>query len=136
MKFRGLDDEYYPANTANSRVYANTARPVSGLHGTAREILKQLFPTVNLLEEVGIKLYRHKNAFLDFYVPSFSLVIEVHGEQHYKFNTLFHKTAKDFAMQKRRDEELQEWCELNNLIYVELPYNESEEEWMNRIKNL
>ena len=33
-----------------------------------------------------------------------------------------------------RDREKQEWCFLNHIKYVELPYNESLEQWTHRIK--
>ena len=33
-----------------------------------------------------------------------------------------------FINQKKRDNDLKEWCDINNLTYVELPFNEGEEE--------
>ena len=136
MKFKGLDNVFYQANSKNSVVQANDSRPRSALHKTARSILKSTFPTINILEEVGIKIDMYKNAYLDFLIPMLSIVVEVHGQQHYKFNSLFHRNAQDFARQKKRDKDLIEWCEVNNLTYIELPYNESEEKWKQRISNL
>ena len=71
--------------------------------------------------------------FVDFYINTVKTVIEVHGEQHYKFNTLYHSSAQDFINQKRRDNDLKEWCQLNNLNYIELPFNEDKHKWKNRI---
>ena len=36
---------------------------------------------------------------------------------------------------KDRDREKREWCELNSIEYIELPYNEKENQWVERIKN-
>ena len=77
---------------------------------------------------------RHETLFFDFYINTLKLVVEVHGQQHYQFNTLFHTSAQDFANQKKRDLRKQDWCEYNNITYVELPYNEDEEQWRLRIQ--
>ena len=58
----------------------------------------------------------------------------VHGQQHYKFNSLYHTSAQDFLNQKKRDADLRDWCALNNLSYIELPFNENEEQWVSRIQ--
>lgn len=34
----------------------------------------------------------------------------------------------------KRDNEKKEWCELNNIQLVELPYNEDINEWRKRIE--
>ena len=39
----------------------------------------------------------------DFYIPSLNLLIEVDGEQHFKFIHRFHKVQQDFIDQVRRD---------------------------------
>ena len=46
---------------------------------------------------------------------------------------MFHASAQDFIKQKKRDADLKEWCELNNLTYIELRYDEKPEEWINKI---
>ena len=86
------------------------------------------------MEEVPFQLRRNQSGFLDFYINTIKTVVEVHGSQHYKFNTLYHTSAQDFVNQKKRDAALVEWCELNNLNYVELPFNECVEEWKLRIQ--
>ena len=59
--------------------------------------------------------------------------VEVHGEQHYKFVGHYHNNALGFMKHKKRDKEKLEWCELNGIKYIELPFNESDSEWLNRI---
>ena len=108
----------------------------SNLHLKARQLLHEVFPTQCILEEVKIPI-RHLIQYvlyLDFYIPILKMAIEAHGEQHYKYNSLFHNTQMDFYAQKRRDRYKQEWCEINNIDYIELPYNKKEKEWLEILK--
>jgi len=41
----------------------------SDLHISARKLLQELFPTVQIFEEVPIAVTTQKNLFLDFYIP-------------------------------------------------------------------
>jgi hypothetical protein len=134
MKVRDLNNEVHSWKLSGYAIAANDMRPRSKLHLRAREILIDLFPTVQILEEVLVPITRNERSYLDFYINTLKLAIEVHGAQHYKFNSLFHTSAQDFANQRKRDQRKQEWCEYNNITYVELPYNESVEEWGLRIK--
>ena len=134
MKIRDLNNDIHKWNLQGYVVRANEQRPLSKLHLTARNILVEMFPTVQVLEEVLIPITRNERGYLDFYINTIKLAIEVHGQQHYKFNSLFHTSAQDFANQKKKDRRKKEWCEYNNITYVELPYNESEEEWKSRIQ--
>ena len=97
------------------------------------DLLKELFPTVQILEEVLVPITRNERAYFDFYINTLKLAVEVHGQQHYKFNSMFHSSAQDFANQRRKDMRKQDWCEYNNITYVELPYDEKVEEWKTRI---
>jgi very-short-patch-repair endonuclease len=133
MKIRDLNNEVHKWNLQGHVVRANEQRPRSKLHLTARDLLSRLFPTVQVLEEVPAPITRNEKLFFDFYINTLKLVIEVHGVQHYKFNSLFHTSAQDFANQRKRDLRKREWCEYNNITYVELPYNENEEQWKYRI---
>ena len=99
-------------------------RPRSSLHLGAREILKKRFPTQQILEEVPVPIKRGKTLFLDFYLPLRKIAIEVHGEQHYKRSTLYHSSAQDFLNQKSNDRMKEEWCELNGITHIVLPFDE------------
>ena len=133
MKTRGLDGQIHNWKLHGYVVRASESRPRSKLHLKARTILKDIFPTVQILEEVAAPITRTEKLFFDFYINTVKLVVEVHGQQHYKFNTLFHSSAQDFANQRKRDRRKAEWCEYNNITYVELPYNEDEDQWRFRI---
>lgn len=114
-------------------VSASDSKRRSKLHVSARKILYDLFPTIQILEEVPINARPGKTQYLDFYINKMKLAVEVHGQQHYKFNTMFHSSAQAFLNQKKLDADKREWCLLNNITCIELPYNEKEEEWLNRI---
>ena len=133
MKIRGLDGQVHNWKLHGYVVRASESRPRSKLHLKARSILKDIFPTVQILEEVAAPITRTEKLFFDFYINTVKLVVEVHGQQHYKFNTMFHTSAQDFANQRKRDRRKAEWCEYNNITYVELPYNEDEDQWRIRI---
>lgn len=133
MKTRDLNDEIYNWKLQGYVTKANDTRPRSKLHLMARDLLMELFPTVQILEEVPVQLTRFEKGFFDFYINTLKLVIEVHGQQHYKFNALFHTSAQDFAQQRKRDARKKEWCEYNNITYVELPFKEKVDEWKSRI---
>lgn len=106
----------------------------SKLHTSAKNIIYNLFPTSPILEEVPFKP-RATTQFLDFYISNSKLAIEVNGEQHYKFSSLYHASSQDFLHQKRKDQDKRDWCELNGITLIELPYNEDEQQWEQRIKS-
>ena len=133
MKIRDLNDESNNWNLQGYVTKANDTRPRSKLHLKAKNLLVELFPTVQILEAVPIPITRNDKLFLDFYINTLKLAVEGHGEQHYKFNPFFYTGAQDFANQKKRDARKKEWCEYNNITYVELPFKEKVDEWKSRI---
>ena len=106
----------------------------SSLHLKAREIIIETFPTLQVLEEVPAPIRKSETLYLDFYLPLIKKCVEVHGEQHYKFNKFFHNSALGFIRHKKRDQEKQEWCALNGIEYIELPFDQTDN-WKSRIKN-
>lgn len=107
----------------------------SSLHLQARDLIKTSYPTLQTLEEVPIPLRKNETLYLDFYIPLKKICIEIHGEQHFKFVPFYHTTILNFHKGQKRDREKQEWCETNNIKYIALAYNESAEEWLERISN-
>ena len=71
-------------------------------HLHARRLLKELYPTQRILEEV-------------------------HGRQHYEFVAHFHKDRWGFSRSKQNDSKKEEWCSINNIKYIVLPYNNVKE---------
>lgn len=107
----------------------------SSLHLQARKLITQEYPTLQILEEVPIPLRKNEVLYFDFYVPLKKICFEAHGEQHHKFVQFYHSNIMNFLKSQKRDREKQEWCENNGIKYIILDYNESEQEWMEKIKH-
>jgi hypothetical protein len=116
-------------------IVSNCAGNKSSLHIRARELITKIFPTLQILEEVTIPIRRSESLYLDFYLPLKKYCIEVHGEQHYKMTAFYHNNMMGFLKSKKRDSDKKEWCLINNIKYIELPYNEDNKEWEERILN-
>jgi hypothetical protein len=106
----------------------------SSYHLSARNIINIIYPTLQILEEVPIQLRKNETLYLDFYLPLKKVCIEVHGEQHYKFIAFYHNTILNFLKAQKRDKEKQEWCEINSIKHIILPYDK-ETEWRDIIVN-
>ena len=134
MQVKDLDGNY-----TNWQLIGNIAhgsmQNKSSLHLQARDLIHICFPTLQVLEEVSVNVRRSEILYLDFYLPLVKKCIEVHGEQHYKFVPFYHNNPLGFMRHKKRDQEKKEWCEVNGISYIELPFHENEELWLNRIKN-
>lgn len=110
----------------------NDSRPRSELHLRVRTLLHKMYPTQPILEEVplpGIGLY------VDFYLPLRKVVVECHGEQHYKFTPFFHTNRRAFVASQNRDQRKIDWCRLNNISLAILPYSEDDNEFRKRIED-
>lgn len=102
------------------------ARATSSLHKAARVILKKRFPTLQILEEVKIRIKRGKILYLDFYLPLRKLAIEVNGEQHYTYSSHFHTNRVGFLNSKRNDRQKTEWCDLNGIDLLVFRFDEQD----------
>ena len=111
----------------------NLRSNISNLHKSVLSLLLETYPTIPILQEISIPLRRNETLYLDFYIPLLKKAIEAHGEQHYKFVAHYHSNAMGFIKHKKRDADKQEWCNINSIEYIELPFNESKEEWKQRI---
>jgi len=80
-----------------------------------KEQLKEEYPSDNIYEEVYIPIEKF---YLDLFIPSRQLVIEIQGKQHSMHIKFFHKTKIDFNNQKNRDERKINFCLLNNFKFV------------------
>lgn len=112
----------------------STTRSFSKLHKQAVQIIRGLYPSIIICEEVPVKIKPGLNLYLDIYVPRLELIVEVHGRQHYEYVEHFHKQRYRFGRTMLNDSLKQEWCELNNFLFVELPYN-ARDEWEARLRH-
>lgn len=131
MKVNGLDGRLYAWRLDGRSPRADDTRARSSYHLRARQLLAELFPFDRRLEEVPLPGSGKLSA--DFVVVGRQLVVEVHGEQHYEYVQHFHGDPAGFARSLARDSRKREWCDLNRFAYVELPHDESDEQWRDRI---
>lgn len=131
MKVKGFDGREHTWPPTGKVVSGIDRRQRSSLHLRCRTLLKTMYPSDMILEEVPLPGSEKLSA--DFYLPSRNMVIEVHGEQHYKFVAHFHGNVVNFLQSKQRDLKKIDWCNENNIAVIELPYNEADNEWRNRI---
>lgn len=140
MKVIGINGKEYVWNLAGYDVFNDDQRKRSKYHLRARNLLKEIYNSYRILEEVKLpgstELHRKSVLYLDFFIPTISLGIEVHGQQHYDFNPFFHKSKADFLKSKARDEDKLEWCKLNDINLIILKYSETENEWRERLKSI
>ena len=134
MKIQGLDGKEYSWIPSNNIVETEKR---SGLHNKARQLLKERYPNDRILEELilpGTKTDNRKSTLkADFFIPTRSLIVEVHGSQHVEFNNFFFKDKMEFYKAQARDRDKKRWCELNQFAIIELFHNESTEEWKEKI---
>lgn len=94
------------------------------------DILNELYPLHHIFEEfqcVGERL------FLDFFLPTKKIAVEVQGPQHNSFNQFFHEDKNAFARQQENDKRKEKWCEINGIRLVKIKWGEKRE---NIIKEL
>lgn len=133
MKFKGFNNKVYSISFSKG-----TRNKVSSFHERARHLLKKIFPSEMIFEEVGLPGSfidsKNQQLYADFLIPGKKLIVEIQGQGHYKFIAHFHKDKNNFLKIKNNDSRKKEWAELNELILIELPFNESDEQWTARIE--
>jgi len=139
MKVIGINGREYAWNLTSYSVDANDKRKRSKFHVRARKLLKTIFHSYRILEEVKLpgstESHRKGVLYLDFYIPQIMMAIEVHGQQHYEYTPFFHKNKADFAIAQSKDDDKIRWCELNKIDVVVLKYSDTDETWRDQIEN-
>ena len=136
MKCVGFDGRTYNIQASAYRVFNDDTKKRSSYHKRARIILKELFPCDLIFEEVTLPGSKSEfgTLFADFLIPAQRIIVEVHGEQHYTYNQFLHGDRQGFLNSKKRDRIKMDWCELNNITLIELPFGETDEQWRERFK--
>lgn len=133
MNVKDLDGNSYNWHLTGNIVKDGVTNK-SSYHLNARSLLRAIYPTMQILEEVPINPRRSEMLYLDFYIPLIKSCIEVHGEQHYKFVAHYHANKLAFLKAQKRDKDKKEWCIINGIKYIELPFDK-EIDWENIIVN-
>lgn len=134
MKITSLDGREYKLNLAKYIYKLNDGKQRSSLHKAAISLLKSIYPSDTICEEIFLPGCNSK-LYLDLFLPLRNLAIECDGVQHEIFNVHHYKSKLEFARAKRRDAEKTELLELNNITLVRLNYNESIDEWRDKVLN-
>ena len=130
MKFLGLDNRLYSVSLGEY-AFDEHKQGKSSLHERAANLLRSLYPLDPLFEE--LVLPGTGGLRLDLFLSRRMVGVECQGIQHYEFNNYFFKDKLDFGRAQLRDRRKNEWCQLNRVTLIHLPYNESDEQWRNRI---
>ena len=132
MQVKDLDGNDYDLKISKKK---SRTRERSKLHLKAKEVVREIFPRLAIVEEISVKIKKGLTLYLDIFIPSIVLVVEVHGKQHYEFTPHFHEHRHRFGRCKLNDDLKKEWCCLNEIRYVELAYNESPDEWAAKLRH-
>ena len=139
MKVTGINGREYAWNLTSYNVDANDKRNRSKFHVRARNLLKTIFHSYRIREEVKLpgstESHRKGVLYLDFYIPQIMMAIEVHGQQHYDYTPFFHKNKADFALAQAKDDDKIRWCELNKIDIIVLKHSDTDEQWRDQIEN-
>jgi hypothetical protein len=136
MRVIGFDGKEYPWNITKG----NARQTCSAGHAEARRLLQEMFKFDQILEELtlpGSRTSDHNVLRCDFYIPKRHLMVEIQGEQHDKYIPHFHGTKMDFLKAKKRDRNKKEWCDMNSIVLVTLPYSRNIDlnDWEKRISS-
>lgn len=130
MKVVGLDGREYKWNIGQ---YNRQRAVVSKGHERARELLKDMFPTEILLEELTLPGTGRSPLYADFYLSNQRMMVEVHGKQHFEYNQHYHGSIAGFRMSKGRDNKKAEWCRLNGIDLIVLKDTDTDDRWREQI---
>ena len=119
MKFKNLSNKETRFDIVPSRypVRSRSQCKSFGQFNLGKQVQKIYGVHAVLLEEFPIP---DERLYIDFYMPNNSIAFEFHGEQHDTFNKFFHGNKDGFKKSKSRDVRKKQWCELNNIILIEV----------------
>lgn len=129
MKVRDLNGNFHVWNL--SKYVNNRHSNASNLHLNAVYFLREIYPALQILEEVHIP---GENLYLDIYIPAMKTAVECQGSQHFEFSKFFHRrNPKNFTNAKERDSRKFSWCILNNIRLIYFYENETLEDWKSKL---
>jgi hypothetical protein len=126
LKLNGAESFFTTADRKKNKM-------CSGYHKAARDLIIDTFPNALFYEEIVIRHRPNSKIIFDFFIPIFSMFIEVQGQQHFEYISHFHKSKAHYLHAKKLDSEKQEWCDLNEYKLVHFNFNESIKEWKKRL---
>lgn len=84
----------------------------------------------NILHNAGVNFQQEKifsdcyngKYRYDFHLPDENILLEVHGRQHYEFNSKFYKNRSDFLKAQERDRRKASYALANRIALYCIPY--------------
>lgn len=122
MIFKTLSGSKKRVTRANKYLIDWNEKSRSKIQFKAKQFLKPFWSGHVVFEEFPVAGTRLK---FDFYNANKNIVVEINGQQHVKFVKFFHKTRSNFLSQIRRDQQKIDFCELNQIKFIEI-YSEEE----------
>ena len=119
--------------TAEKHILRRQGCPACAPKSYGEKLTKNCLNKLNYVFNDQFRIYLKSSIFpkkIDFYIESLNLFIEFNGAQHYqvvRFAGQSEENAiKGFALQKARDEEVREYCKINNINLLEINILKSE----------
>lgn len=112
-----------------SNFYSGNRCPICNNSKGELKILKHLeYNSIKYIKEYKFKNCRDRRALpFDFYLPQYNMCIEYDGEMHYKETDL----GNDLKLQQKHDKIKDDYCKVNNIFLLRIPYWE-----LNNIENI
>ena len=95
---------------------------MSKLAAEAIEKYRKKHPHFTIIKEYYVNYKGHK-LFFDFYIKEIDLLVEIQGQQHYKFNKHFHGDRSAFLESKKRDNLKIEYTTKNHIAFWPIKYD-------------
>lgn len=128
MELIDLRNQRYKVNLAQYIVKPQSLKGKSSYHVRAYSLIHLIFPADIILQEIPTG-----DGYIDLFLPNRLIAVECQGEQHSTYSAHFHKTKLGFMKAKGRDRKKVEWAEVNGIRLICLNYNETDEQWKDKI---
>jgi len=123
MKFKLINGSEITLNISKSKhPIKDFDNKISKFQYDLGQVLTDKYPNYPILEEFSIP---QEAIYLDFFIPKLNLVFEAHGAQHYNFIPHFHQHKHIFIHAQSKDFQKEEWCKLNDITMIVVPYTEN-----------
>lgn len=121
MKFKNLNGKEKNINISNYLVDWNK-KERSIIQFKVKKFLEPFWKNHVVCSELPLVSTR---CTFDLYNASRKIVVEIQGKQHYSFNKHFHKSSRtNYLGQIKRDLDKQKYCEINNILLIEVMEDE------------
>lgn len=118
MKFKTLNGAVRSIPRVKKYLIDWDAKSKSKIQKATKDFLKEFWLKHVVFEEFPVAGTKMS---LDFYNANKRIAIEVQGQQHVKYTPFFHGHNKyNYINQLRRDQNKQEFCEINDIKLIEI----------------